>query len=261
MKYMGSKARLAKQILPLILQKRGSLPYNEPFVGGCNMIDKVEGLRSGSDANPFIAYLGMFLSFEGWVPPKEISRDFYNKCRDFYKLYKANGSSLEGLDYPSNEYLAIVGYVGVNGSYSGKFFGGYAGIVETKGGTRNYPLEAYNNVIKQKEGLIGADIMYGSYDQSNYPSQTVIYCDPPYAGTTKYANEFDSEAFWEWCRDRAADGHLVYVSEYTAPDDFVCIWRKSVKSSLSANGTAGGSKCSTECLFVHKTQVDGYTIV
>ena len=52
MKYMGSKNRIAKYILPIMLAKRGSNQYwVEPFVGGANMIDKVSGKRIGSDSN------------------------------------------------------------------------------------------------------------------------------------------------------------------------------------------------------------------
>jgi DNA adenine methylase len=42
----------------------------------------------------------------------------------------------------------------------------------------------------------------------------------------------------------------VFVSEYNAPDDFVCVWQKEAKSSLSANGKIGGNKTSVEKLFV-----------
>jgi DNA adenine methylase len=41
----------------------------------------------------------------------------------------------------------------------------------------------------------------------------------------------------------------VFVSEYNAPNDFVCLWAKEAKSSLSANGKIGGSKISVERLF------------
>ena len=34
MKYMGSKNRLAKHILPIMLKDRGGKPWVEPFVGG-----------------------------------------------------------------------------------------------------------------------------------------------------------------------------------------------------------------------------------
>ena len=50
MKFMGSKRRIAKHILPIILKGRQPNQwYVEPFVGGGNMIDKVDGLRLGAD--------------------------------------------------------------------------------------------------------------------------------------------------------------------------------------------------------------------
>ena len=46
MKYVGSKNRLSKDILPLILKNRKPGQwYVEPFVGGANLIDKVDGNR------------------------------------------------------------------------------------------------------------------------------------------------------------------------------------------------------------------------
>ena len=44
MKYMGSKNRIAKHILPIMLaeaEKNGITKWVEPFVGGANLIDKV----------------------------------------------------------------------------------------------------------------------------------------------------------------------------------------------------------------------------
>ena len=44
MKYMGSKRRIAKHILPIMLKKAEEInitTWVEPFVGGANMIDKV----------------------------------------------------------------------------------------------------------------------------------------------------------------------------------------------------------------------------
>ena len=58
MKYMGSKNRIAKEILPIMLKERGQRTWVEPFVGGANMIDKVQGERIGADLNEYvIAYL------------------------------------------------------------------------------------------------------------------------------------------------------------------------------------------------------------
>ena len=52
--YMGSKNRIAKFILPLILGDRKDEWYVEPFCGGCNSIDKVGGLRLAADSNKYL---------------------------------------------------------------------------------------------------------------------------------------------------------------------------------------------------------------
>lgn len=55
MKYMGSKNRIAKHILPIMLKDRKEGQYwVEPFVGGANMIDKVKGNRIGADFNEYV---------------------------------------------------------------------------------------------------------------------------------------------------------------------------------------------------------------
>ena len=42
MMYIGSKRRIAKEILAIILKdRRPNQTYVEPFCGGCNAIDKV----------------------------------------------------------------------------------------------------------------------------------------------------------------------------------------------------------------------------
>ena len=50
MKYMGSKARIAKHILPIMLEeaeKKGITTWVEPFVGGNNMIKTVPKQMKG----------------------------------------------------------------------------------------------------------------------------------------------------------------------------------------------------------------------
>lgn len=69
MKYMGSKNRIAKHILPIILQDRKDGQwYVEPFVGGANMIDKVEGNRIGNDIHSYLIALHKAIQL-GWKPP------------------------------------------------------------------------------------------------------------------------------------------------------------------------------------------------
>ena len=61
MKYMGSKKRIAKFILPIMLaeaEKNRLTTWVEPFVGGANMIDKVPDMfeRVGYDLNEHVIH-------------------------------------------------------------------------------------------------------------------------------------------------------------------------------------------------------------
>lgn len=238
MKYMGSKARIAKHILPIILKDRKEGQwYVEPFVGGANMIDKVDGNRIGADSNRYVIELLRYLSLGN--TPQEISKDKYQSIRKFND------------DYPD----WLVGYAGICCSYSGKWFGGFAGETDTLGGIRNYQKEALVNIEKQSKKIQGVTFISCNYFELQIPKQSIIYCDPPYANTTKYKGDFEHDKFWQWCREKCAEGHQVFVSEYNAPDDFVCVWQQEVKSSLSANGKSGGNKVSIEKLFVHESQL------
>ena len=110
MKYMGSKWRIAKHILPIILEgRKDGQYYVEPFCGGCNMIDKVPGNRIANDGNPYLIAMWEALS-RGRDPPKIISREHYCEVRT---SYKQNSDK-----YP----MHYVGWVGFMGSFRGAFF-------------------------------------------------------------------------------------------------------------------------------------------
>ena len=234
---MGSKNRIAKYMLPIILKDRveGQF-YVEPFVGGANMIDKVSGNRIGGEFNIYIA--SMWKALESGHNFPFITKDEYIKIKNNMNDYDP----------------ALVGWVGICCSYRGKWFGGYAGKVENKVRTRDYQAESINNVKKQILGIKGIDFVHSSYDELHIPHNSIIYCDPPYRNTTQYKDSFDSDRFFEWCRSRVRLGDSVFISEYTAPEDFDCIWSQDIKSTLSANGKWGKSKTSTERLFVYNKQ-------
>lgn len=190
--------------------------------------------RLAGEFNEYVAALWQAL-VNGWQPPTHVTKDEYSAIR-------ANPESYEP---------HLVGYVAICCSYSGKWFGGYAGITETRDGLRDYQEEAHRNTMKQVQMLGGLQVHHSSYDQLPIPPCSIIYCDPPYEGTTKYKDQFDHEQFWQWCRLMTEHGHTVFVSEYNAPTDFKCVWQKEVKSSLSANGVSGGNKNSVEKLFTY----------
>ena len=237
MKYMGSKARFSKEILPIILKDRTDNQwYIEPFAGGMNTICEVQGNRIANDIHYHLIQMWREL-VGGWIP-KKITKEEYSEV-------KTNQSK-----YPAY----FVGWVGFNCSYSGKWFGGFADDYpesrrNKNGILPNYQMEAINNIPKQVEKLKGVIFQNKPYYELELPPNSIVYCDPPYEGTTKYANDFDHNLFWNWVRNISKQGHTVFVSEYNAPNDSECVWQKETNSQLSANGKIGGNKVSVEKLF------------
>lgn len=85
----------------------------------------------------------------------------------------------------------------------------------------------------------------------NIPQNALVYCDPPYAGTTGYNGvDFNSDRFWEWARE-VSKQNLLAVSEYKAPDDFVPILEIVKTCQYCATNNA---KKTLEKLFVHESQ-------
>lgn len=145
MKYMGSKARIAKDICPIIqsfIDKSGAYVYIEGFVGGANIIDKINcDIRHGIDKNKYLIALLKYVANGGELLGK-VSKDTYTEV----KQNKDN--------YPN----WLVGNVGFLASYNGKFFdGGYANTVieHTKYGdkVRDYYQEGKRNLEQQAPNL------------------------------------------------------------------------------------------------------------
>ena len=229
MKYMGSKNRIAKEILPIMLEKRENRTWVEPFVGGGNMIDKVQGKRIGADINPYL--------IEALIAIRDCVIDLPKNNKEFTEEnYK---------ELRKNDNYKYKGYAGFAFSYSGKWLGGWRRDGLNK---RDYVNESYKNAINQSPLLQGVRLVNESYLDLQIPENSLIYCDPPYEGTTKYKDSFNHAEFWDWCRQKAKEGHIVFVSEYNAPNDFKCVWEKKIVSSLTKDT---GSKVATERLFLY----------
>ena len=96
-----------------------------------------------------------------------------------------------------------------------------------------------------------ATFMCKDYKDVDIPQGAVIYADPPYNNTTGYScGKFDSEAFWQYMRELALKGHKVYISEQTAPNDFISIWEKPIYRTLDVNKK--NNFIVTEKLFTYK---------
>lgn len=220
MKYIGSKQRISKKIVPLIekgLDACKSGLYIEPFVGGANVIDKVVApCKIGADANKYLIAL-LTAAQRGVALPDTITRAEYDAVRNDKQRYPE----------------WYVGLVGFCASYNAKFFGGYANGVKTKEGTvRNYTDEAIKNLKKQAPALAGTHFVRCDYSSWSYIEGAMIYCDPPYAGVTGYdGNTFDTSAFFDWCR-MMGQHNVVLISEYAAPPDFLEVAGFNLKTTL-----------------------------
>ena len=231
MKYMGSKNRIAKEILPIILKERGQRTWVEPFVGGANVIDKVQGKRMGNDNQEYVIALYKALQ-NGYIPPKEVTSDFFFEVENNKDKYPKE----------------LVGYLGTQLTFGCEWCGSFR---RDNTGKRNYDVEAYNNVMKQQPKLIGVEFVCGDYRDLEIPSNSLVYCDPPYRGVRKYVGnvKFDSDVFWEVCRNWSKQGHIVFVSEYEAPTDFECVWSKEISASANNSIKTGQGLKAVEKLF------------
>lgn len=235
-KYVGSKARIAKDIVPIIqkcIDDNGINVYVEPFVGGGNTLTEIKCKhRFAYDKNYYLIDFWKALQ-SGWqIQNESMSKELYDDIRQNKDKYPTH----------------IVALAGFCATYNAKWFGGYAGIVHTKAGTiRNYYDEAVRNVIKQVSAIQGVNFICSDYRDIKVPQGAVIYCDPPYKETTGYQDSIDYDHYWQWIRD-VSKNNYVLCSEYEAPDDFECIWYKDLTTTLD---NASRSK-ATERLFTYK---------
>lgn len=221
MRYLGGKYRLRKQIGEVIKEYRGlplansTRPYWEPFVGSAWVTTQIDKPPIyASDINKELIEMWKALQ-EGWEPPTRVTEEEYKKAKSG--------------EYPS--YLTA--FIGFGCSWGGKWFGGYA---REEG--RNFAKNAHNSLLKQTKQLEDVNFFHANFFQVEPPGDNcIIYCDPPYKGTTGYGavENWDSEKFWERVRELNERDHKLLVSEYQAPSDFEVIWSQETKTDLNTN--------------------------
>ena len=236
---MGSKNRIAKHLLPIMLKEadlRGFATWVEPFVGGANMIDKVPDYfeRIGYDFNPH--------TIQAMIDIRDIPEQLLDEVsEEYYKSIKGTPAS------------SVTSWVRFGCSFGGKFENGYArenpnsSSAMSRGFVRNFAAEVKRNAIKQSPNIQNVNFICDSYENLSFEN-CLIYCDPPYQNTTGYkTGYFDHEKFFDWCREQAKN-NLVFVSEYTAPDDFIEVWSGEVKTNFASTRTTATHK-AVEKLF------------
>jgi len=158
---------------------------------------------------------------EGWIPPLSTSRE------EYFRLRKTSTPS------------ALKGFIGHQYGFHGIFFNSFCGDKIAEKGKLRGP----KKVSEFGSSLKNVEFTSGTYDQFSHLKNYIIYCDPPYQKTRcMYYDEnhkwrrFDNVKFWDWVREMSKD-NIVFVSEYTAPDDFEMLWDygKCVKSKKGVN--------------------------
>ncbi len=231
MQYVGGKFRSAKYIAEQVRAHRrpDQTRYVEPFLGGGATFSKIApdfAEASGSDVEPNIVLMWQAAQ-SGWIPPSDVSEELYASLRHA-------------------EPSALRGFVGFGG---GKWFGGYARSRSGAAPNYNYAAGASRSVVKQAAAMRHARIICGDYRELEVLPTDVVYCDPPYAGTTGYTTgAFDSEELWRTAEAWARSGATVLVSEYSAPVGWVEVWSRGLPNYL--RGADQRAEERTERLFV-----------
>jgi site-specific DNA-adenine methylase len=229
--YNGAKSKVRgfTHIIQSCIRSKNDI-YWEPFFGAGRIMERIHGCRRyGSDTNRFVVHLIRAIQ-SGWQPPDKVNE----KDHEFY-LTKSR-------EEPNSD-DPMIAFVGHGCCFSGVFFGGFArnqrGV-----STNKFAIAARTSLLKQRPLLADVELLIRDYRKGFWhPEQpTVIYCDPPYAGTSAVGSDrqtktkFDSVKFWEWCQKQHENGSTVLVSEYTCPlPNAQIIWQQTYEKSLRSS--------------------------
>ena len=261
MQYMGSKRKFIDIFCPFfqtVIKEFDLQTYIEPFVGSASIISHIDCKNKiGYDKNYPLISLHQKVQSDFDAIPSTGNREWWDKAKEIYKASKGNKDFLDKSDLKPWEIGAIEFY----SSYSkGGFSRGYIGIVKDRD-TYN---ESYRNAKLEHENPLYDNIEFKwieDFSKIELPKEkSLIYCDPPYAGTKPYGYAFETKFnhtdFWNWVREISKD-HIVFVSEQNAPEDFSSIWQQEVKRTTNKTNDF----VVTEKLFVWNKVPDKEVII
>lgn len=229
MHYFGGKFKISKDLANVLNPITKDKPFVDLFCGACNVIEKITtaSSRMANDNNPYLIALLKAVQ-DGWKPPIVVSEQEYRY-------------TMSHLD----ENPALSGFIGIGCSYCGGWKNGYA---RANNSGQNYSKGAHNTLLRQKQKLEGLLLTSYDYNKAPIPNGAVVYCDPPYKGTTNkyYTRKFDYDEFVKWV-EANKDKYDIYISEYKEnvsswPTSYEIVWEKE-----SCQGIANRKK-TTEVL-------------
>lgn len=233
MQYFGGKVRISKPLTEFLNSElKEGQTFVDLFCGSCNVVSKIDNNRKriANDKHPYLIEMWKALQ-QGWIPPTHVSEEDYRRI-------KVDTSD-----------KALHGFTGFGLSFAGKWWGGYCR--NSRGD--DYSSNAHNSVLKKLTKLMDVQFVNNDYKNVDLPEQSFVYCDIPYKGTTQYhkglLGVFDHVEFYQWCRNKAEEGHSVYVSEYlqNVPEDCTVVWQ--YKSKKDIRDKDGIQQPTTEVVF------------
>lgn len=235
MAYLGGKSKSAEHILRILNSPQfNGMDYIEPFCGYCHILRRIVNKSSytASDNNELLIVLLKHNQKKRNDHP-HITPEEYTKLRE----------------NPFKHTLRAA-YAAFCYSYNGKYFGGYVHTYKN----RNYADERKKYYNALHDNLTFKKTKFDVTDYSKYMNvkNAIIYCDPPYQSTTEYHASFNSDKFWEDMRTLSKNNY-VFISEYSAPSDFVCIASKEKYNSISGKGA---TRKRTEKVFIHESKIN-----
>ena len=212
MQYMGGKSRIAKKIREHLVSHGVTTRYVEPFVGGGAVLTAVaKDFKFILAADAHADLIGMYQAIQdgSFTPPETVTEEEYRALKD------SDPSPLRA-------------FAAFGASFGGKEWGGYGrskGAREDRGGVAADTRRSLDK--SAKAGMFDSHVVFRAssvftLDLPDDLTDTVIYCDPPYDGTTGYRTvSFDTAKAWDLYRSWADRGAHVYVSEYSGPESFL----------------------------------------
>ena len=209
MRYNGGKQRIARK-LAAIIQQTSPKVYWEPFCGMASVALHIQApIKYVSDADAAVIAV-LQAAIEGFQFPSTFSEEEYQAARHLPASNPLHGFAKYGC------------------SFAGKPWGGYA-----RSSGRNYAANASSS-LRRYCGRYDLTCLLGDYRTLSleHPPD-VIYCDPPYLGTTSVgaSSKFDTEAFWSWAELRLTTAE-VFVSEYQAPKGWQELFAEPITDGL-----------------------------
>jgi len=158
----------------------------------------------------------------GWEPPGDITQEQYYQ--------------IKAMQSPN----PLKAFAGFGCSFAGKYFGGYArghgADAKTAKSQLNKRLYAK---VAGSQGLKDCIFNCIDYEQAiKLYDPDVVYCDPPYKGTTKFYGlpDFDYARFWDVMFEESLN-RTILISEYEAPGLFEEVISIPTKTEIrSADG-------------------------